>query len=111
MHDNALFSLAGHVAAVIGGGGVLAGAMATGMAEAGADIAILDVNAAAAGARAEQIRALGRKATGVQCDATSKESLQKALQAILSELGKVTVLLNAAGVNSGTPFFEITEEE
>jgi NAD(P)-dependent dehydrogenase (short-subunit alcohol dehydrogenase family) len=39
MEQNALFSLDGQVAVVIGGGGVLAGAMATGFAEAGADAA------------------------------------------------------------------------
>jgi NAD(P)-dependent dehydrogenase (short-subunit alcohol dehydrogenase family) len=111
MQGNGLFSLDGKVAVVIGGGGVLAGAMAAGLAEAGADISILDVNAAAAEARAESIRTLGRKAIGVQCDATSKQSLQAALDATLAKLGRVDILLNAAGVNSGTPFFEITEEE
>ena len=111
MEENDLFSLAGKVAVVIGGGGVLAGAMAEGMARAGADIAILDVNAAAAEARAETIRPLGRKAIGVQCDATSKASLQQSLETILAQLGHVDILLNAAGVNSSTPFFEITEQE
>jgi NAD(P)-dependent dehydrogenase (short-subunit alcohol dehydrogenase family) len=111
MQGNGLFSLDGKVAVVIGGGGVLAGAMAAGLAEAGADISILDVNAAAAEARAASIRTLGRKAVGVQCDATSKQSLQQALDATLAQLGRVDILLNAAGVNSGTPFFEITEDE
>lgn len=111
MAENGLFSLTGKVAVVIGGGGVLAGAMAAGMAEAGADIAILDVNASAAEARAASIRTLGRKAIGVGCDATSKTSLQAALDATLAGLGRVDILLNAAGVNSATPFFEISEEE
>lgn len=111
MQDNGLFSLSGKVAAVIGGGGVLASAMATGMAEAGADIAILDLNGAAAEARAESIRTLGRQAIGIPCDATSKTSLGDALNSILAQFGHVDILLNAAGVNSGTPFFEITEEE
>ncbi len=44
MSANGMFCLDGQVAAVIGGGGVLAGAMATGLAEAGADIAILDLS-------------------------------------------------------------------
>ena len=58
MEDD-LFSLTGLVAVVVGGGGVLAGAMATGLAQAGADVAILDVNLAHAEARAESIAALG----------------------------------------------------
>jgi NAD(P)-dependent dehydrogenase (short-subunit alcohol dehydrogenase family) len=111
MSEDALFSLAGQVAVVIGGGGVLAGAMATGLAQAGADIAILDVFPEAAEARATAIAALGRQAIGVQCDATSKADLEKALNTVLQRFGHVDTLINAAGVNSGTPFFEITEQE
>jgi NAD(P)-dependent dehydrogenase (short-subunit alcohol dehydrogenase family) len=111
MQENGLFSLDGKVAVVIGGGGVLAGAMAAGLAQAGADVAILDLNANAAAERANSICTLGRKAIGVQCDATSKASLQNALDDTLEGLGRVDILLNAAGINSGTPFFEITEEE
>src|SRR5215469_7871717 len=111
MPDNGLFSLTGQVAVVIGGGGVLAGAMAVGLAKAGADIAILDVSQEAAQKQAKSITTLGRQAIGVQCDATSKPALQHALESILESLGHVDILINAAGVNSGTPFFEITEEE
>ena len=106
-----MFSLTGQVAVVIGGGGVLAGAMATGLARAGADIAILDVSKDNAEGRAKSIETLGRAAIGVVCDATSKASLEDALDSILERFGHVDILVNAAGVNSGTPFFEITEAE
>ena len=111
MPENGLFNLNGQVAAVVGGGGVLAGEMATGLAQAGTDIAILDLSGDAANARAAHIRTLGRKAIGIPTDATRKADLQNALAKILSELGRVDILINAAGVNSGTPFFEISEEE
>jgi len=112
MPENGIFSLDGQAAVVIGGGGVLAGAMATGLAEAGADIAILDVSLAGAEARAQAIReATGRKAIAIECDATSKTALESARDRVLAELGHVDILLNAAGVNSGTPFFEISEQE
>jgi NAD(P)-dependent dehydrogenase (short-subunit alcohol dehydrogenase family) len=111
MSEDALFSLAGQVAVVIGGGGVLAGAMATGLAEAGSDIAIVDVFPEAAEARATAIAGLGRQAIGVQCDATSKADLEKALRVVLERFGHVDTLINAAGVNSATPFFEIGEQE
>ncbi len=111
MATNEMFSLTGQVAAVIGGGGVLAGAMATGLAEAGSDIAILDYNLEAAEARAAAIRQLGVRAIGVRVDATKKADLQAGLADILAQLGRVDTVINAAGVNSGTPFFEITEEE
>jgi len=111
MVENDLFSLDGLVGVVIGGGGVLAGEMAMGLARAGADIAIVDVSEQGAEARASAIRALGRKSIGVRADATSKADLQASLEKVLSELGRVDILLNAAGVNSGTPFFEIGEDE
>jgi NAD(P)-dependent dehydrogenase (short-subunit alcohol dehydrogenase family) len=111
MSENGLFSLAGQVAVVIGGGGVLAGAMATGLAEAGAEIAILDVSKDGAEARARSIESLGGGAIGVCCDATSKTSLEEARGTVLGRFGHVDILLNAAGVNSGTPFFEISEAE
>jgi NAD(P)-dependent dehydrogenase (short-subunit alcohol dehydrogenase family) len=85
--------------------------MATGLAEAGADIAILDVFREAAESRAAAIAALGRQAIGIQCDATSKADLERARDTVLQRFGHVDTLLNAAGVNSSTPFFEITEQE
>lgn len=109
--DNELFSLNGKVAAVVGGGGVLAGAMAEGLAQAGADIAIIDFNSEAAEQRAQCIRAMGRRAAAIQADAAVRKDVERALSTTLAELGGVDILLNAAGINSGTPFFEITDEE
>jgi len=96
---------------VVGGGGVLAGAMAMGLARAGSDIAILDVNLENAEARAGAIAELGRQAIGIRCDAASKADLAGALAAVMGRFGRVDTLINAAGINSGTPFFEISEEE
>lgn len=106
-----LFSLEGKVAAVVGGGGVLAGEMALGLAGAGADISIIDFNLEAAEARAQAIRDLGRKAQALRADAANRADVQQCLDAILKEFGHVDILINAAGINSGTPFFEIAEEE
>jgi NAD(P)-dependent dehydrogenase (short-subunit alcohol dehydrogenase family) len=111
MADDGMFSLAGQTAVVIGGGGVLAGAMALGLARAGADIAIVDVNLENAEARAQAIAATGRQAMGIRCDATSKADLESALAATIGRFGHVDTLINAAGINSGTPFFEIGEAE
>ncbi len=107
-----LFSLEGKVAVAIGAGGVLAGAMAEALGGAGARVAVLDLNGEAAEERAQTIRkASGVDALGIKVDATSEEDLRKALGQILSLWGRVDILLNAPGINSGTPFFEITEEE
>ena len=106
-----LFSLNGKIAAVVGGGGVLAGEMAMGLAHAGADICIVDFNGEAAENRAEAVRGLGRRALAVQADGSKKQDLQRALDSIVATFGHVDILINAAGINSGTPFFEISEDE
>ncbi len=107
-----MFSLDGKVAVAIGAGGVLAGAMAEALGAAGARVAVLDLNGEAADARAESIRSVsGVDALGMAIDATSEEDLRKALGQVLAVWGRVDVVLNAPGINSGTPFFEITEEE
>ena len=106
-----LFSLKGKVAAVIGGGGVLAGAMAEGLANAGADIAILDLNKENAEKQAEKIKKLSVNAIAVQLDATSKDQMIAAEDRISKELGDTDILINAPGINSSTPYFEISEEE
>ncbi len=106
-----MFSLDGEVAVVIGGGGVLAGAMADGLARAGARVAVAGRTKENAEKRAKAIQEAGYDAIGVQCDSTSKADLERLLATVVERFGKVDILINAAGVNSATPFFEITEEE
>jgi len=106
-----LFSLKGKVAVVIGGTGVLCGEMAEGLATAGATVALVGRDAAKAKDRLDKISKGGGKAEFFSCDTTSKAGLQKLLADILAKLGRVDVLVNGAGVNSPTPFFDITEEE
>src|SRR5581483_10637808 len=91
--------------------GVLAGAMAEGLADAGARIAIAGRTQENADKRAQAIADKGREAIGIQCDATRKADLQKTLERVIERFGRVDILINAAGVNSATPFFEISEEE
>ena len=111
MPENGLFSLDGDVAVVIGGGGVLAGAISSGLAAAGARLAIVGRTQEHADARAAAIHAAGGEAIGIQCDATSKDALRRSLDTVVGRFGRVDTLINAAGVNSATPFFDITEEE
>lgn len=106
-----LFSLRGKVAVVIGGGGVLAGEMAQALAGAGADIAIVGQSLEKADRRAAEIRSVGQRSIALTADASRKEDLENVLAKTLSELGRVDILMNAAGINSATPFFSITEEE
>ena len=106
-----LFSLKGKVAVVIGGTGVLCGEMSEGMAAAGATIALVGRDAAKAQKRLDSIAKTGGKAEFFPCDTTSKAGLQKLLADVLAKFGRVDILVNGAGVNSPTPFFDIAEEE
>jgi NAD(P)-dependent dehydrogenase (short-subunit alcohol dehydrogenase family) len=106
-----LFSLEGKTAVVIGGGGVLAGEMAFGLAGAGANVAIADLNEANAQAKAKVITDRGRKSLACQADVTKKADIRRVLDSTLAEFGAVDIVLNAAGINSSTPFLEIEESE
>ena len=107
-----LFSLAGRTATVIGGTGVLGGAMAETLAAAGAAVTIVGRGEAAGHEVADRIRAAGGTANVVTADATVRADLEALREALLNAgEGPPDVLVNAAGVNAATPFLEITDEE
>jgi NAD(P)-dependent dehydrogenase (short-subunit alcohol dehydrogenase family) len=106
-----LFSLAGKVAVVIGGTGELCGAMAEGLAGAGAEVVLVGRNEEKAAARLAKIHATGGKAYFLPSEASDKAQLQNLLEAVLKRSGHVDIVVNGAGVNSPTPFLDITEEE
>lgn len=106
-----MFGLDGKRAAVIGGGGVLAGAMSSALAAAGAKVAVLDLNPDAAQTKADEIQASGGEAMAAQVDVANRADLEAACRTIDETWGGTDILINAPGVNSSTPFFEITDEE
>lgn len=108
---DSLFSLTGKVAVVIGGTGELCGAMAEGLAAAGAEIVLVGRNVEKAQARLDRITAAGGKAWFHAAEASSKAELEGLLAAVLARCGQVDIVINGAGINSATPFLEITEEE
>jgi NAD(P)-dependent dehydrogenase (short-subunit alcohol dehydrogenase family) len=106
-----LFDLSGCVAAVIGGTGVLGGALCHGLGDAGAAVAVMGRSAERGAARVAALEAEGVRATFVPADGTDPASLEAARHAAEERLGPVTVLVNAPGLNSSTPFFEIGLDE
>lgn len=106
-----MYGLDGKRAAVIGGGGVLAGAMSIALGRAGAKVAVLDLNLQAAEARAAEIAKAGAESLALRCDVTRRDEITAASKAIDKAWGGTDILINAPGLNSGTPFFEITDEE
>jgi len=103
-----LFDLSGEVAVVIGGTGVLGGALAEGLAEAGAKVALLGRNEERGQARAKSIQSKGGQAAFFATDTVSRPALQVAHEKIIGSLGAPTVLVNAAGGND--PKVTVTAE-
>ncbi len=95
-----LFNLSNDVAVVIGATGALGGALADGLAAAGAKVAVLGRNAERGAARVQAIQAQGGQAAFFLADAISRSSLAEAHEKIEKTLGAPTVLVNAAGGNN-----------
>jgi NAD(P)-dependent dehydrogenase (short-subunit alcohol dehydrogenase family) len=111
MTASGMFDLTGRVAAVIGGTGVLGGAVSEGLAAAGASVGVLGRSSDRGAARADSIVRAGGRAQAFTVDATDRGSLESAAEAIQGDLGPVDILVNAAGVNSATPFFDVDLDE
>lgn len=103
-----LFDLSGEVAVVVGATGVLGGALADGLARAGAKVAVLGRNSDRGAERVKKIKSQGGMAAFFFADAQRRESLGTARQAIEQSLGTPTVLVNAAGGND--PKVTVTAE-
>jgi NAD(P)-dependent dehydrogenase (short-subunit alcohol dehydrogenase family) len=108
--DN-LFGLAGRTAVVVGGTGVLGGALAEGLARAGAFVVVAGRGADRGAARVEAIKRAGGDGTFVSVDAVDRESVKALLEATLHATGRADILVNSAGVNSSVPYFEIPDDD
>lgn len=101
------FGLAGKVAVVTGATGVLGGAIAAGLARAGARVAILGRRAARAEEVAAAIREFGGEAVAAPADVLDPARLENVRQSLLARFGQIDILVNAAGGN--TPAATVTE--
>ncbi len=109
-----LFSLEGQVAIVTGGTGVLGGAMAHGLAQAGAKVGVLGRRREQAEAVAQAIEAAGGVALALPADVLDYGQLEAAREALLQRWERLDILVNAAGGNipaataqPGTSFFDL----
>jgi 2-dehydro-3-deoxy-D-gluconate 5-dehydrogenase len=97
------FDLGGKVAIVTGGNGGIGLGMARGLAEAGAAIAIVGRNATKSDAAAAELRQLGAKAISVVADVTDKAAVTAMVGRVTSELGRIDILINNAGITVRKP--------
>ena len=111
MTRTGIFDLDGKVAAVIGGTGILGGAICHGLADAGAAVAVVGRSGERADARVVALEASGAMAMAALADSTDPASVDDARRAIEQRLGPVDILVNAPGLNSATPFLQIELDE
>lgn len=108
---NSIFGLGGKVAVVMGGTGELCGAMAEGLAQAGAEVVLVGRSQEKADARLASIATKGGEGYFIAGDLLSKAGIQALLDTVLERSGQVDILVNGAGANSATPFLDIPEDE
>lgn len=105
------FDLSGRVALVIGATSGIGRAIALGLAEAGADVVASSRRSAEVAAIARDIRQMGRRSLEVCCDVQDRSSLVRLHKGTVNALGKVDILVNAAGVTKRVPTLECSEED
>jgi NAD(P)-dependent dehydrogenase (short-subunit alcohol dehydrogenase family) len=101
--------LDGQVAFVTAGGGGIGRAIALGLAEAGADVAVFEIVPERAEETAARIRELGREALAIPGDAMEAEAIRAAIAATDARFGRLDILVNNAGGVSARPFLEQSE--
>lgn len=107
-----LFRLDDKVAIVTGGTKGLGLSMAEGFASCGADVVVCSRHQEEAAAAAAQIaKDHGRRALGLACDVTDQDQIDAFSQQVVSEFGKIDVLVNNAGVNIRGPIDQLTYEQ
>ncbi|MFO7550899.1 MAG: acetoin reductase [Haliea sp.] len=104
-------SLNGKVALITGAGQGIGRGIALRLARDGADIAIVDINDEKTKAVADEVRALGRKATTFKADVTKRDEVYAAIDHVEQELGGFDIMVNNAGIASIQSIAEITLEE
>ena len=103
------FKLDGKVAVVTGGARGLGLAMALGLAEAGADVALVDILDMAEGN--EQIEAAGRRCITITANLSTKDCVDGIVNATVEKLGGLDILVNNAGIIRRAPLLEFSEKD
>jgi NAD(P)-dependent dehydrogenase (short-subunit alcohol dehydrogenase family) len=105
-----LFDLSGRVAVVVGGTSGIGRALALGLADAGADVVATGRRADLVTAVAADIEARGRRSLRLACDVERTASIEQLRDACLRDLGRVDILIAAAGRTQRVPSVEMTDQ-
>jgi 2-deoxy-D-gluconate 3-dehydrogenase len=104
-----LFDLTGKTAIVTGGSTGLGKGMALGLAEAGADVVLVDY--VPSDRTVQEIKAMGRKAISLVADLMTLKPIQSVMDETIRTFGKVDILINNAGIIRRTPAIEFSEKD
>jgi NAD(P)-dependent dehydrogenase (short-subunit alcohol dehydrogenase family) len=105
------FRLDGKVAVVTGASSGLGAAFATGLAEAGADVAICARRTEKLQATRAEVEALGRRCLAITADVAKPEDCARVVEETVGELGRVDILVNNAGIGTAVPATRETPEQ
>ena len=106
------FSLKGKKALVIGARRNMGKGFALGLAEAGADVAVTDLNTESGQLKAvsEKIKAMGRKSICIKTDISSQEDVRKMIDKVMQEFGGIDILMNVAVMYHMKSVVDLDEE-
>ncbi|MDW7675678.1 MAG: glucose 1-dehydrogenase [Bacillota bacterium] len=103
-----LFKLDGKVAAVTGATRGIGKAIALALAEAGADVALLQRDGKEEVKK--EIEAMGRKCVIIPCDLSQLDQVKAAIPAVVNSLDKIDILVNNGGIQRRSPAIDFSEE-
>ncbi len=101
-----MFKLDGKVVMIPGGSGGIGSALAAGVCEAGANIAVIDRDGDGLERTCSRIRAAGSEPLAVAADLTSKDDAERAVAETVAHFGRLDVIINAVGGGAGKVLFE-----
>lgn len=110
MHVHELFDLTGKTAIVTGGGRGLGEQMATGFAEAGANVVLCSRKVEACQEVAAKLEQLGVKTLALKCDISKPADVQVVVDETLAHFGQIDILVNNSGATWGAPAVEMPLE-
>ncbi|MYF93214.1 MAG: SDR family NAD(P)-dependent oxidoreductase, partial [Gemmatimonadetes bacterium] len=105
------FSLLDRKALVTGGGSGIGQALAVALAEAGADVAIADIDSAGAADTCTRIENLGRQTLAIATDVTAKDQVENMVDTVLAAWGQLDIGVNSAGIALRGPIEDISEAD
>jgi len=106
-----MFDLSGETAIVTVAGRGLGEHMALVLAEAGADVIVVDINIEEANRVAKSIQDLGRDSLSLKVDVTKVNDVEKMMKTVKDRFGKIDILINNAGIVNNVPAEEMSKEE